>query len=394
MRFSIKMDRLKASAIRAVQKKIVSKPGVISFAAGLPDPDLFPMDDLRKATLNVIDNKGKTAFQYGLTKGYAPLLEKLAERLNEKELIKCTKENVTMTTGSQQGLSLAAMMFIDEGDIVLTESPSYLGGINACRPYGAAFMGVDTDDEGMVIADLEKKLKENDNVKIIYVIPNFQNPTGKAWSYKRRKEFMEVVNKYDVVVVEDNPYGEIRFKGEFIPSLKSMDTENKVMYLGSFSKILCPGLRVAYICADKAIANYAEKLKEGLDLQCNQFAQLQVYEYLTTYDIDKHVEKIQRLYKEKCDAMLEHIKNDFPKSIKYTDPEGGMFMWLELPEGMDASKLFDEAIERGVAFIPGAPFYANDGAKNTIRLNYTVPSIEEIHKGMKIFSDLLKEVCK
>ncbi len=394
MRYSIKMDRLKASAIRAVQKKIVSKPGVISFAAGLPDPDLFPMDDLRNATLNVIDNKGKTAFQYGLTKGYAPLLEKLAERMNEKELVKCTKDNITITTGSQQGLSLAAMMFIDEGDIVLTESPSYLGGINACRPYGAAFMGVDTDDEGMVIADLEKKLKENDNVKIIYVIPNFQNPTGKAWSYNRRKEFMEVVNKYDVVVVEDNPYGEIRFKGEFIPSLKSLDTENKVMYLGSFSKILCPGLRVAYICADIEIANYAEKLKEGLDLQCNQFAQLQVYEYMTTCDIEKHIEKIQLLYKEKCDAMIEHIKNDFPKCIKYTDPEGGMFMWLELPEGMDANSLLDKSIERGVAFIPGAPFYANDGAKNTIRLNFTVPSVEEIHKGMKIFSDLLKEVCK
>jgi 2-aminoadipate transaminase len=394
MKFSTKMDRLKASAIRAVQKKIVSKEGVISFAAGLPDPDVFPIEDLRKATLNVIDNKAKVAFQYGLTKGYDPLLEKLANRMNEKESIKCSKENIVITTGSQQGLALAAMMFIDEGDIVLTESPSYLGGINACRPYGASFIGVDNDDYGMVIADLEKKLRENDNVKIIYVIPNFQNPTGKAWSLDRRKEFMEVINKYDVVVLEDNPYGEIRFKGEFVPSLKSMDTQNKVMYLGSFSKILCPGLRVGWICADKAIADYAEKLKEGLDLQCNQFTQLQVYEYMTTCNIEKHIEGIQKLYKEKCDAMMRYIKNDFPKSVKYTDPDGGMFIWLELPDEMDASLLFDKVLERGVAFIPGAPFYANDGAKNTIRLNFTVPSIEEIHKGMEIFSNLLKEVCK
>lgn len=394
MKFSIKMDRLKASAIRAVQKKIVSKPGVISFAAGLPDPDVFPIDDLRKATLNVIDNKGNVAFQYGLTKGYAPLLDTLVERMNEKELIKCTKENFVVTTGSQQGLSLAAMMFIDEGDVVLTESPSYLGGINACRPYGAIFKGIENDDEGMVIADLEKKLEENDNVKIIYVIPNFQNPTGKVWSLKRRKEFMEVINKHDIVVIEDNPYGEIRFRGEFVPSLKSMDTENKVMYLGSFSKILCPGLRVAWICADKSIADYAEKLKEGLDLQCNQFAQVQVHEYMTTCDIEKHIASIQVLYKSKFEAMFEHVQNDFPKSIKYTNPEGGMFMWLELPEGMDADLLLDKAIERGVAFIPGAPFYANDGAKNTIRLNFTVPSIEDIHKGMKIFAELLNEICK
>lgn len=393
MRFSSTMDRLEASAIRAVQKRIVSKPGVISFAAGLPDPNVFPLDDLRKSTLDVIDNDGKIAFQYGLTKGYSPLLETLADRMNEKESVKCTKENIVITTGSQQGLSLAAMMFIDEGDMVLTESPSYLGGINACRPFGAVFMGVDTDDEGMVIADLEKKLKENDNVKIIYVIPNFQNPTGKAWSYNRRKAFMEVINKYDVVVLEDNPYGEIRFKGEFVPTLKSMDTQNKVMYLGSFSKILCPGLRVGWICADKQIADAAEKLKEGIDLQCNQFTQLQVYEYMTKCDIEGHIKEIQQLYKEKCNAMMGHIKNDFPKSIKFTDPEGGMFIWLELPEGMDADALLDKAIDRGVAFIPGAPFYANDGAKNTIRLNFTVPAIEEIHKGMKIFADLLKEVC-
>ncbi len=393
MSYSKRMQRLKASAIRTVQKKIASNPGVISFAAGLPDSDIFPLQALEEVTQKVIVEKGKVAFQYGLTKGYQPLLEMLAKRMKSKEMVECSMENITVTTGSQQGLALSAMMFLDEGDIVLTESPSYLGGINACRPYGAEFIGIETDDEGMIIEDLERQLQTHNNVKLIYVIPNFQNPTGKAWSSMRRKEFMETVNKYDVMVIEDNPYGEIRFRGEFVPSLKSMDTKGNVIYLGSFSKILCPGLRVAWICANKEVADLAEKLKEGLDLQCNQFAQLQVHQFLTDCDVDTHIENIRTLYKEKCDAMMACIKSFFPKEVQYTDPEGGMFLWLELPESIDASELLDLAIQRGVAYIPGEPFYAYDGKKNTIRLNFTVPSVSQIDKGMKIMGQLLTEVC-
>ncbi len=393
MNYSKRMSRLKSSAIRAVQKKIVRNPDVISFAAGLPDSDVFPLDSLEKVTKTVISEKGKIAFQYGLTKGYQPLLETLASRMKSEEQVDCSADNIIITTGSQQGLALSAMMFLDKGDIVLTERPSYLGGINACRPYGAEFIGIDTDDEGMVIEDLEKQLNTHKNIKLIYVIPNFQNPTGKAWSLARRKAFMETVNKYDVAVIEDNPYGEIRFRGEFIPSLKSMDSKGNVIYLGSFSKILCPGLRVAWICADKEVADLAEKLKEGLDLQCNQFAQLQVYQFLADFDVKAHIAGIRKLYKEKCDAMMACIKADFPENVKYTDPEGGMFLWLELPESIDASELLDLAIERGVAYIPGEPFYAYDGKKNTIRLNFTVPSVEQINNGMKILAQLLTEVC-
>ncbi|MEG1682420.1 MAG: PLP-dependent aminotransferase family protein [Oscillospiraceae bacterium] len=394
MSFSIRMDRVKASAIRAVQKRIASKQGVISFAAGLPDPDLFPMADMTAATDKLMAEQGKAALQYGMTKGYGPLLDLLVKRMLEKEGVTCTAENIAVTTGSQQGLALAGMMFIDEGDIVVAENPSYLGGINACRPYGPTFMGVDTDDDGMVIADLERVLQENPRVKLIYVIPNFQNPTGKAWTLERRQQFMEVVSHYDVIVLEDNPYGEIRFKGAHIPCLKTMDKKGQVMYLGSFSKILSPGLRVAWICASPEIATMAERLKEGLDLQCSQFSQMQVAAYLRDYDIEAHITEIQAAYKHRCDLMLETIEKTFPASVKYTRPEGGMFVWLELPADLDADGLLDEAIDAGVAYIPGEFFYANEGCKNTVRLNFTMVDDKQIVDGITILAGVLKKHTK
>lgn len=391
MSFSIRMDRVKASAIRAVQKRIASKPGVISFAAGLPDPALYPLADMTETTDRLMAEEGRRALSYGLTKGYGPLLELLVQRMKDKEGVTCGLENLTMTSGSQQGLSLAAMMFVDEGDVVIAENPSYLGGINACRPYGPIFMGVDTDEDGMVMEDLERVLKETPRAKMIYVIPNFQNPTGKAWTLERRKRFMEIVSQYDIMVVEDNPYGEIRFKGEHLPCLKSMDTKGQVVYLGSFSKILSPGLRVAWLCASPEIAAMAERLKEGLDLQCNEFTQMMVYYYMKKYDVEAHIRHIQETYKARCDLMLEQIAKNFPASVRYTRPEGGMFVWLELPEHLDADVLLDEAIEAGVAYIPGEFFYAANGPKNTVRLNFTTVSDDEIIKGIEILGNVLKK---
>lgn len=391
MRYSRRMERVKPSAIRSVQKKIAQKQGVISFAAGLPDPDYFPLADLKTATMEMMEEGGKSALQYGMTKGYAPLIDLLVERMRAKEGIDAKPENILMTTGSQQGLSMCAMLFLDEGDIVVAENPSYLGGINACRPYGCGFIGVDTDEEGMVIADLDNVLSENPKVKLLYVIPNFQNPTGKAWSLERRKQFMEVINKYDVVVIEDNPYGEIRFRGEAVPSLKSMDTQGKVVYLGSCSKILCPGLRVAWICADESVTAQFEQIKEGLDLQCNQFAQMQVVSYIQKFDLDAHVETVKAAYKKRCDLMLSLMQEHFPSSVTYTKPEGGMFIWVELPTSLSADELLDDAIEAGVAYVPGEYFYANEGAKNTIRLNFTTVSEEQIQKGVLLLADVLKK---
>lgn len=394
MKFSIRMDRVMPSGIRAVQKKMAAYPEAISLAGGLPDPDLFPLADLGKATSEMIAEKGKLAFQYGMTKGYQPMIDAVVQRMEKKEQVKVTADNIIMTTGSQQGLALTAMMFLDEGDIVVAENPSYLGGINACRPYGVSFIGVDTDDEGMDVAQLDKVLTENPRAKMLYVIPNFQNPTGKAWSLARRKAFMEVINKHDVIVVEDNPYGEIRFKGEFVPPLKAFDTQGKVVYLGSFSKILSPGLRLAWICASEEIVKQAELIKEGWDLQCNQFAQLQAVEYMAKFDLEAHIKKIQNLYREKCDLMLKTIDENLPASVKVVRPEGGMFVWLELPEQVDADELLETALKAGVAYIPGGYFYANGGHANTIRLNFTTVSEENIVKGIQILGKVLKEVCE
>lgn len=391
MTFSVRMSRIKASGIRAVQKRIAGKEGMISFAAGLPDPELYPLEDLRKACDTMLEKEGPKAFAYGLTKGYGPLVDFLTDRMNNREGVECTKENICMLSGSQQGLGMAAMMFIDEGDVVITENPSYLGAINAFRPYGAEFKGVDTDDDGIVIEDLERVLAETPKAKLIYVIPNFQNPTGKAWSLERREKFMEVVSKYDVVVVEDNPYGDLRFKGEQLPHLRALDKKGQVMYLGSFSKILSPGMRVAWACASPEVAKAIEELKETNDLQSPELTQMLTYYYLSMFDLEEHIREIQVVYKERCELMVEMIKEHFPAGIKYTDPEGGMFLWLELPEGLDSDKILDDAVAAGIAYIPGESFFSFEGVKNTIRMNFTMVKDEQIREGIRILGEVFKK---
>lgn len=391
MSFSKRMSRIKPSGIRAVQKRIAGKSDMISFAAGLPDPALYPLEDLRKAADTMLEKEGATAFAYGLTKGYGPLLDYLTDRMNNREYVECTKENICVLSGSQQGLGLAAMTFLDEGDVVITENPSYLGAINAFRPYGAEFVGVDTDDDGIVIEDLERALEENPKTKLIYVIPNFQNPTGKAWTLERRERFMEVVSKYDVAVVEDNPYGDLRFKGEPLPHLRALDKKGQVIYLGSFSKILSPGMRVAWTCASKEVATAFESLKETNDLQSPELTQMLTYYYLKMFDLEKHIEEIQVVYKERCELMVEMIQKYFPAEIKYTDPEGGMFLWLELPEGLDSDAILDDALAAGIAYIPGESFFSFDGVKNTIRMNFTMVKEDQIRDGIRILGDVFRK---
>ncbi len=399
MKYAQRMNMVKASAIRASQKKIAAKVesggSVISFAAGLPDPNLFPLKEITEVTEKVLKERGAFALAYGPTKGENELLELLTKRMKEEENIDTKPENIIITTGSQQGIAVSAMILLDKGDIVVTENPSYLGAINAFRPYEPQFLGVDTDEDGIVVEHLDKILSENPNVKMIYVIPSFQNPSGKTWTTERRKAFMEVVNKYDdIVVIEDNPYGEIRFKGEPTPTLKSLDTKGNVVYLGSMSKVLTPGLRVAWVVADKEVVDKMELIKEGADLQCNQFAQNQVAEYLENYDLDAHIEEIRAAYKNRCELMMKTIKEYFPEGVKYTDPDGGMFIWVELPEGIDANEMLDDAIEAGVAYVSGEFFYANEGKKNTIRLNYTTMSEEQIVEGIKILAKVIENKMK
>jgi len=394
MKFADRMDEVKASAIRAVGKIIAQKKGVISFAAGLPDPTLFPFDEMHAVTDKLLKEDAMVALQYGPTQGHGPLLDKICTLLKERDNVDAKPENLIVTTGSQQGISFCSMIMLNPGDVVITENPSYLGAINAFRPYQCNFVGVDIDEDGMIMEDLEKALAENPNTKMIYVIPNFQNPTGKTWSKERCEKLIELANKYEVVVIEDDPYGQLRFKGESVPTLKSMDTQDRVISLGSFSKVLCPGLRVAWMCGAKEFIEKVELLKQGTDLQCNQLAQMQVLEFLNNYDFEKHIDKIRTAYGKKCQLMLDTMKAEFPEEAKYTEPEGGMFVWVELPGHIDTTELLNKAIESNVAFVPGESFYPLCDCKSSLRLNFTTVSEENIVEGIKILGTVLKEEIK
>ena len=285
MKLSLRIDVMKPSAIREAGKLIAAKENCISFAAGLPSPDFIPVDIVKEVTNKILSENGIQALQYGPTKGYEPLLRKIQERMAGKDM-KCGIENLQITTGSQQAISFSAMLFIDKGDTLITENPSYLGALASFAPFECNVKGVDADEHGMKMDELEALLESDPKAKMIYVVPNFSNPTGKTWSLERRKKLYELASKYDLPIIEDDPYGEIRFEGEVVPSIKSFDVEERVVYLGSFSKIFCAGLRVGWIMANPDLINKYEMIKQGADLQSNQLAQMQVEEYLNQYDLD------------------------------------------------------------------------------------------------------------
>lgn len=391
MKLASRIGELRPSAIRAAGKLIASKPGCITFAGGYPASEVMPVEEVVELTDQLVRDYGRTSMQYGLTKGNDDLMEQIV-KLMEKKGIKCGIENIQITTGSQQAIFLTGMLTLDKGDAVVVENPTYLGALSAYVPYEAEFIGVDADEEGMIMSELEKTLQENKNVKLIYVVPNFSNPTGKTWSLERRKQLLEMAKKYDVLIAEDNPYGDIRFSGEPVPEIKSMDDEGRVIYMGSFSKVLFAGLRVGFTVSSKEIADYFEIFKQGVDLQSNEFAQLQIAGYLKNYDLDKQVQRIVKNCSVKRDLMCKIIDEKFPKSVKRTNPEGGMFVWIELPENIDASVLLEKAVEEiGVGYVPGGPFYADGSHKNTIRLNFSTVTAEQIEEGMTRFAKLLHE---
>jgi len=394
MRFAKRMDNVKASAIREILK-LTERPNLISFAGGLPAPELFPVNQIKKITEKILNEDGEKALQYSTTDGYNPLRELIVNRLIEKSHIEnITKENILITSGSQQGLSFSGKIFLDNDDIVLVESPSYLGAINAFKASGCEFVEVETDDDGMLIDSLENAIKDNDRVRMIYVIPDFQNPTGKTWSLERRKELLEIANKYDLPVVEDNPYGELRFDGESIRPLKSLDTEGRVIYLGTFSKTFCPGLRIGWVLAGKEILEKYILLKQGEDLHTSSLDQREIAMFLQEYDFDAHIETLKNVYRVRRDIMMDSIKKYFPKDSKYTYPEGGLFTWVELPEYIDTEKMMVKAVEKGVAYVPGGSFYPNGGHKNTMRLNFSNMNEKKIVEGIKILSEVIKGEIK
>ena len=390
VKYAKRMDLFKKSELGEILK-LIEEPDIISFAGGLPASELFPVEEMKKVSVKVLDENGEEALQYSGSQGYLPLRNHIAKRMNEKGKTNVKAEDILVTSGSQQALDFAGNVFLDEGDIVLCESPSYLGALNAFKGYKPRIMEVPTDKEGMITEGLEKILKENDRVKFIYVIPDFQNPTGVTWSLDRRKKFMEVVNKYEIPVIEDNPYGELRYEGEFLPALKSFDTKGLVIYLGTFSKIFCPGYRLGWTCASKDILQKFITCKENSDLQTSTIGQRELSKYIDDYDLDEHVEKIKSTYNKRRDLMLDCMKKEFPEGVSFTHPHGGLFTWVKLPEKLNAQDLMKKCVENKVAYVPGGFFFPEGNKENYFRLNYSSSKEEKIVEGIKRLGDVLKE---
>lgn len=392
-KFSNRMDLLKGSEIRELMA-LTARPEVISFAGGMPAPELFPVKGVEEACCQVMEEVGASALQYCPTEGLVPLREKLVARMAAKNGIKTDIDHVLITSGSQQGLDFSARIFLNPGDVVLMESPSYLGAVNAFKACEPTFIEVPTDDDGMIPEELDKILATTKNVKMIYVIPDFQNPTGKTWTMERREKFMELVNKYEIPVIEDNPYGELRYEGEFLPSLKSMDTKDLVIFLGTMSKILAPGLRIGWICANKTILGKYNFVKQGADLQTSSLDQLVANKFLDMYDLDEHVEKIKEVYHRRRDLMLKTMDECFPAEVKHTYPQGGLFTWCVLPEGINAKDIAPKCLEKNVAFVPGGSFFPNGGKDNHFRMNFSNATDEQIVEGVKRLGQVLTDYLK
>ena len=387
--FAKRMSYLKASEIREILK-VTEQEDVISFAGGLPAPELFPIEEINVVSQIVLKESGAKALQYSTTEGYAPLREWIANRMNTRLGTSFDEDNILITHGSQQGLDLSGKVFLDEGDVVLCESPTYLAAISAFKAYGCRFVEIPTDQEGMMMEALEDVLKRTEGVKLIYVIPTFQNPTGRTWSLERRKSLAELSAKYGVAVIEDNPYGELRFEGESLPSIKSFDTVGNVLCTGSFSKIFCPGFRIGWMAGEKEVIRKYVLVKQGADLQCNTMAQMIIAEFMKRYDIDKHIAKIVDVYRRRRDVTVECIARYFPDNIKFTHPNGGLFTWVELPDGVSARVLLEKCLEKKIAFVPGGSFFANENKENTFRINYSNMPEDKIEKGLRIIGEVLK----
>ena len=390
-KFAKRMAGMQASAVREILK-VTQRPEVISFAGGLPAPELFPVEEIGKVCQEVCAAEGRKVLQYATTEGRPTLRAKIADRMNRKYKSHLKAENILITTGSQQNLDMAGKIFFNEGDVVLMESPTYLAAINAFKAYQPVFKEVPTDEKGMIPEELDKILAETPRAKLIYVIPDFQNPTGICWSLERRQKFMEIVNKYNIPVLEDNPYGELRYEGETLPSLQSMDTKDLVMAMGTFSKTFCPGLRIGWLAAPITLMKEFVKVKQSADLHTSAFDQAIIDRYMDEYSLDDHVAEINKLYKHRRDLLLKTMEETFTDGTTWTRPEGGLFLWLTFPEGVSARKVFDKCIEKNVAGVLGEFFYPNIKNDRHMRINYSNMPDDRIVEGVKRMAEALKEI--
>lgn len=381
--FSERAQQLQSSFIREILK-ITQRPEIISFAGGLPSPATFPVERMKAAYDKVLSDNGKVALQYGPTDGYAPLREWIAGSLST-EGSTILPEQILMTSGSQQALDLLGKVLIDEGSRVLVETPSYLGALQAFSVYRPEFKSVDTDEHGLVPSSLEGIAQ---GARMLYALPNFQNPTGRSLSVERRQELVETCARLGVPLIEDDPYGSLSYKGAPSPKMVAMNPDG-VIYMGSFSKVLTPGIRLGYVCAPLPLVRRLELAKQAADLHTAQLTQMVVHEVVKDGFLDQHIPTIRQLYGDQCQVMLDAMQDHFPAGVSWTKPEGGMFIWVTLPQQIDAMKLLEQSLAARVAFVPGAPFYANDPASNTLRLSFVTVPPERIREGIAVLGKLI-----
>lgn len=390
--FSDRMSTLQPSVIREILKS-TADPSVISFAAGNPAPNAFPVEDVARISNDILTKTPIDALQYSLTEGYPPLRTALRALLEQHYQIPTANNELIVISGAQQGADLAAKALVNEGDTVLCEDPSFIGCLNCFRSYNCNLVGVEMESDGMNIQKLEQAMIDHPNTKLLYVIPNFQNPTGITTSEAKRHEILRLAKKYNVMIMEDNPYGDLRFGGEPVPSIKSMDDDGAVIYVGSFSKILSPGLRVGFVLAPQPVIAKMTVGKQCADVHTNILAQMITERFLATCDLDKHIAMLVGIYKSKCQLMLDCIDREFAPSVAHTVPDGGLFLWCTLPEGADMMDFCRRAVELKVAVVPGSAFLAKETDPcRSFRMNFSTPTDEAIIEGVKRLGKLTKEL--
>jgi 2-aminoadipate transaminase len=394
-RYAQRTQRMKASAIRELLK-LTEMPDVISFAGGLPAPDVFPVEEFKRACNYVLDHQGAQALQYGTTDGYVPLREMIARHTNRLG-IGVSIENILITSGSQQALDLLGKIFINHGDRILVENPTYLGAIQAWNAYGAEYIPVALDDEGMDTRILEEALRKGP--KFIYVLPNFQNPTGVTLTMERRRQLIKLADQYGVPIIEDDPYGQLRYEGEDLPAVELLDSQMRdktnaytgnVIYLSTFSKILAPGIRLAWVIAPVEVINKLILAKQGADLHTSTFNQIVAHEVGQHGYLDRHVKIIQDTYRERRNVMVESLEEHMPNGVTWTNPQGGLFLWVTVPDQISTFDMFKDAVAQRVAYVPGENFYSCGGGANTMRLNFSSSTPDQINEGIGRLGKVIK----
>lgn len=392
--FSDRVNSLKPSAIREIFK-YAADPEVVSLSAGNPAPDAFPAKEIAEISADLLSRRPVDALQYGLTEGYAPLRDYLKKYMKDKYGIGSENDQLIITSGAQQVMDLAAKSLCNEGDVVICEAPSFIGSLNSFRSYNARLVGVPVESDGINTEILEEKLKTEKNVRFIYVIPNFQNPSGVTMSLEKRKKVYSLAKKYGVMILEDNPYGELRYFGENVPAIKSLDTDGIVMYAGSFSKVISPGMRVGWCVAPNPVIQKMVVCKQGQDVHTNMWSQIVIHEYVTKYDFEEHLNYLRELYRKKARFMMDLLDEHLAPYITYDKIDGGLFIMCKLPDNINMLDFCKEAVKRKVCVVPGNAFLTDETKEcHTFRVNFSTPTDQQLEKGVKILGELIKELCQ